>query len=522
MHAAEPPRDHLSAAVISTVIIVNALLFFLFRDQTYVHIDAIAHVNKARGLFDNVTPGLEQLGSIWLPLQHFLIVPLAWFDFLWTTGLAGSLVSAACYVGTGVFLLLTGIIWTGSRFVGWMAFLFFALNPRLIYFFTTPMTEPLMIFCAAGLVFYLVQWSRNQSARSFAMAALFAFACTLTRYEGWAIAAAAALLVPILARTRRVSATILFLAAAVAGPMLWMLFNLIYFDDPLMFTYGIGSASNYADGKRFITDGDWWISSSTYFINAAYCLNPAVLWLGAAGIALSFATLRRSYWQATLPIAASAGATFAFYVYNLYSNRVPLLMPGFLENDPESMLNVRYGTVMAATIPLFAALFLYVVLRQADRRRAFSLLILAPMFLPDPIPFESLEPVNEQFTNNLLYKEGIHNQSFWMPPFVEIGKRLAADMEASGDDSSFVLTNTRIVHPIVWATGIPMRRFIQEMNKERWNRSFTRIDPEVRWVITEDGDQLWQGRRFLEEGFVEIAAAKTESTGTVRLYRRPD
>src|SRR5436309_12041134 len=104
MHSEDGNRDHIIVGVIASVIIVNAFLFFLSRGQTYVHIDAIAHVNKARGLFDNFTPGLKQLGSIWLPLPHLLIAPLTWFDVLWTTGLAGSFLSAACYVGTGGFL----------------------------------------------------------------------------------------------------------------------------------------------------------------------------------------------------------------------------------------------------------------------------------------------------------------------------------------------------------------------------------------------------------------------------------
>src|SRR5438874_8764355 len=98
MLSEERPRDHAAVAILAALIIVNAFLFFLSRDQTFVHIDAIAHVNKARGLFDNLTPGLRQLGSIWLPLPHLLIVPLTWFDALWTTGISGSVLSMACFI----------------------------------------------------------------------------------------------------------------------------------------------------------------------------------------------------------------------------------------------------------------------------------------------------------------------------------------------------------------------------------------------------------------------------------------
>ncbi len=522
-------RDRILIGALASVLIVNAFLFLLSRDQTFVHIDAIAHVNKARGLFDNITPGLRQLGSIWLPLPHLLILPLTAIDALWTTGIAGSLLSLACFVGTSIFLFSIGYTWTGARFVGWMAFLCFAMNPRLIYLFTTPMTEPLMVFCATGLFYYLLRWTEDGSWKTFAMAALMAFAGTLTRYEGWAIAATAVVMVPIVARKQRIASAILFAGAAAAGPMLWMLYNMAYFDDPLMFTFGRGSAADYAQeyffrtGKTFATAGKWWDSLSTYFIDVAYCLNPALLWLGLAGLVVTLAMLRSRYWRPTFILALGTLAPFTFYVYNLYSNSVPLLMPGLVKDEPDSIFNVRYGTVMAATIPLFAAMFLFFVIRRVERHRAFSLFLLAPLFIPDPIPAASQEPIARQFTQNLFYTEAIHNQSFWMPPFVDVAQRLKADMDARGDRAGLILANTRIVHVAVWATGIPMRRFVHEMNKGYWEPNLSAIQPDIRWVITEEGDQLWHAQgKFLQSNFVDVASAKTPSTGTVHLYRRPD
>jgi len=163
MGHAEENRGWKLVAVMAAIISVNAFLYFLSLNQTYVHIDAIAHVNKARGLFDNFEPGLRNLGSVWLPLPHLLMAPLAATDALWKNGAAGSLISVLCFIGTSVFLFSTGWVWTGSRVAGWIAFTLFALNPRLIYFFTTPENEPLMIFCASGLLYFLVRWTRDES-----------------------------------------------------------------------------------------------------------------------------------------------------------------------------------------------------------------------------------------------------------------------------------------------------------------------------------------------------------------------
>src|SRR5438477_4248362 len=125
MHSEDGNRDHILVGVLASVISVNAFLFFLSRDQTYVHIDAIAHVNKARGLFDNFQPGLRNLGTVWLPLPHLLAAPLALVDSLWSSGAAGSLISVISFIGTSVFLFSTGTLWTGSRIVGWVAFMLF-------------------------------------------------------------------------------------------------------------------------------------------------------------------------------------------------------------------------------------------------------------------------------------------------------------------------------------------------------------------------------------------------------------
>jgi hypothetical protein len=515
MHHTKWGQERMLVALLAALISTNAFLYFLYRDQTYVHIDAIAHVNKARGLIDNFEPGLRNLGSVWLPLPHLLTAPLAAIDSLWRSGAAGSLISVACFIGTSLFLFLTGLAWTGSTIIGWVAFTLFALNPRLIYFFTTPENECLMVFCAAGLTYYLVRWTQIQTWRDFGLAALFAFAGTWTRYEGWALAAVACVLVLVTARTRRIESTILFMGAASLGPMLWMLYNMVYFDDPLMFTYGIGSALVNETGKTLGTSGRLLESSMRYLVDVAYSLNSGVLWLGIGGFAVALFLLRHRNWRPTLVVVALCLTVFFFYALNLYTGNISILLPGVVPNDLESTYNVRYGTVMAGTIPLLAALFVFVVWRQVEHRRVLALLMLAPLLLPDFTPEAIHENIEQQFTRSLFYTEAIRNQSFWMPPFVEVSKKL--------DDSGLIMTNTRIVHVAVWTTGIPMRRFVTEMNEDAWGRSLSMIDPRIRWVITEEGDQLWNAQgKWLAMNWIEVARAKGDVTGTVHLYRRPE
>ena len=52
--------------------------------------DAISHLVISRRIVDWITPGLAQLGSVWLPMTHLLLLPFVANDFLFHTGLAGT------------------------------------------------------------------------------------------------------------------------------------------------------------------------------------------------------------------------------------------------------------------------------------------------------------------------------------------------------------------------------------------------------------------------------------------------
>jgi hypothetical protein len=58
----------------------------------YYH-DSVSHLVRARQLIDYSTPGLEQIGTVWLPLPHLMLLPFSLVDLLFKTGLAGTFVS---------------------------------------------------------------------------------------------------------------------------------------------------------------------------------------------------------------------------------------------------------------------------------------------------------------------------------------------------------------------------------------------------------------------------------------------
>ena len=107
--------------------------------------DAEAHLNIARRILDSRTPGYDEIGTVWLPLPHLLLLPFARNDALWHTALAGAMVSGICFVLAGAFLFATVRRVFDSRAAAIAATAMFASNPNLLYLQSTAMTEPLWL-----------------------------------------------------------------------------------------------------------------------------------------------------------------------------------------------------------------------------------------------------------------------------------------------------------------------------------------------------------------------------------------
>src|ERR1700761_4678727 len=75
-----------------------ALSFCFRHGMLLLYGDAVAHLHIARRVFDSITPGYRQLGSVWLPLPHILLLPFVANMAWWRSGLAGACVSIPSYV----------------------------------------------------------------------------------------------------------------------------------------------------------------------------------------------------------------------------------------------------------------------------------------------------------------------------------------------------------------------------------------------------------------------------------------
>jgi len=138
-------------------------------------------------------PRLTELGSVWLPLPHVLLIPFVQIYSWWASGFAGVIPSALAWLAScaGIYRLARHWLPPASSA---LALAFFALNPNLLYLQTTAMTEPLFICEMVWVVVWLVEWRASldadlrQARRLLWCIAVALVAAVFTRYDGWCLA----------------------------------------------------------------------------------------------------------------------------------------------------------------------------------------------------------------------------------------------------------------------------------------------------------------------------------------------
>ena len=94
-HEASPRWDQetMLVAWLTAGVSLVSLLYCVRHSELLLYGDAVAHMGIARRVFDSRTPGLLQLGTVWLPLPHLLMIPFVLSVSMWQTGMGGSIPS---------------------------------------------------------------------------------------------------------------------------------------------------------------------------------------------------------------------------------------------------------------------------------------------------------------------------------------------------------------------------------------------------------------------------------------------
>ncbi len=400
-------------AWLATCVSVVSFLFYFQHGDVLLYGDAVAHINIARRVFDSKTPGLLQLGTVWLPLPHLLMIPFLLSSEMWRRGAGGSIPSMVAYVFgvIGMFRLVRSSLSRGTApdriasLAAWTAAVVFAANPNLIYLQATAMGESLYLAFFVWAVVYFSEYFQEASrastepgradgrtnvrAKSLTKCGLCLVAACLTRYDGWFLSAAMAAAVVLLNTFPRTfpqfriprAAVVKFALLAAAAPSLWLAYNGIVYRNPLEFANGPYSAK--AIERRTQNGSQGHPGSGNPLLAGRYFLKSAEAnvaenewlqhgWVLIAAVSLAAAAMAyRAKQSETKPSAATPWPLLflliplPFYALSIAYGGVPIFIPAWW---PFSHYNVRYGLQLLSA---FAAA-LAILVHRAARAEAWN------------------------------------------------------------------------------------------------------------------------------------------------------
>ncbi|HMK24100.1 MAG TPA: hypothetical protein VK466_17345 [Terriglobales bacterium] len=365
-------EDTALLVVLAGLASVISFLIYFRKGDLLLFGDAVAHINIARRIFDSRTPGLLQLGTVWLPLPHLLMLPFVLANGAWQTGIGGSLPSMAAYTFAlpGIFRLVrvAGL----GRTTAWLAAAFFGLNPNLLYLQATAMTEALYLALFVWSLVYFGEFLRDPGAtRWLWRCGACLFCSSLARYDGWFAAGVLGAMVVLLAVTRgqiHGKSVTLFLLLAWSGPLLWLTYNAVVYKNALEFANGPYSAKAI-EKKAEVPGFPAHPGTDNLRVAAAYFLKAGQLnvaegnwgrwWLGLAVVG-SLACLVRAHVDGP-PQRTQAYPSrillllwlpVPFYMLSVAHGGVPIFTPVWW---PFSLYNVRYGVQLLPGLTVFVA-----------------------------------------------------------------------------------------------------------------------------------------------------------------------
>ncbi len=486
--------------------------------------DAVAHLAIARRVIDSHYPGLKQLGSVWLPLPHLLMIPFVAIYRWWADGIAGMIPSALAYIlgCLGIYQLARQWLSTAAAIV---VLTFFSLNPNLLYLQTTAMTEPLFLCELIWAAAWLVEWRRaldtdpQRCSRLLWFIAFVLVAAVYTRYDGWILAFLAWTFIGItLLRRRQLRSPAFWLASilVVAAPLVWFAYNAAVFGDWLDFARGPYSAR--AIEIRTATPGsgpphpgwhDPWVSL-LFFVRTAEIDTSAELWgnrvlfLSVIGTAIGVVTARRRAFLWTLLLWLPV----PFYAYSIAYGSVPIFIPKWW---PHSWYNTRYGMELLPAFALglgFVAQFVLTAIQEFKplwTRYAAALLVALAVWNAWKVTAEK----------PLTYIEGTKNIDARRPLEQQIPAVLRALLAAR--PGGLVLMKTSVYPNLVAFTGIPLRQTINESDGPLFSEALAAPATHAAVVVAFDGDDIDQAVKAHPAGLTVIGrySAPNQPTGTV-------
>ncbi len=433
--------------------------------------DAVSHLVIARKIVDFQSPGIHQLGTVWLPLPHILLLPFVLIEPLFRTGFAGLIVSLPSLAITSVLLYRMIKMYTGFSVLAFAAGLLYASNPNIMYMGLTAMTEaPFMLFFVAS-AYYFQRWYQNLGNKNnfydLGKFSVFVSLATLCRYEAWLLPFFVIVFVIMLLARGRInikhkSIVILISTISLSGIAFWLIWNAYYYDDALAFAnIQYYSAASQALERPF---------RENLFLQP---MNVASIYVTTAiaiyGFALLVAAILGYILQRRFDGSKETKAYCIFFALPPAFTVVSITL-GFAEMN-QWWLNARFLMLLAPLI-IYLAFVMVKWLPSRIRKKSFAIAgVIGILFL---------HPIATQVFGVVTFidaKEGFIKTS---PFSIQTGEALGSIYDGG---RILMLTGSGEEHKIMFSSGIALRAFDDLSEPSTLESSFREPWSYVKWIV---------------------------------------
>jgi hypothetical protein len=475
----------LAAALLS----IGAYAYFASRGMALGYRDSISHLQIAARTLDSPTAGFGQLGGVWLPLPHVLMLPLVWIEPFYYSGFAGSVISMVSFVIASVYIYKIGLGLTKAKLPAIAGTLVFALNPNVLYMQSTPMTELLLFAAIAAMTYYAQMWIQSEEHSEgypYLFASAFAaFIGCLTRYEAWTITAVMTSVI-VFAGWRKYGAraaegiVLSYLFLAGAAVVLWMGWNWLIFGSPLNFQNGQYAKPSLWVSAREKAVGNPLIAVETVWY--AVVDNLGIVLVVAMIIGAILLVLRRRDLD-ILPVL-SLLTIAPFFVIALAVGQRPL----HVAQITGDLYNIRFGLLMVLPAAILVAYLVSLVPGKWRRGAgaAAALLTLLPVI---PSGTDGIATVQEAAhgSTGIITSQTGHNGT--SKEAVEASRYLREHY-----DGGVILIESFGNESILFYAKVPLTNNVYEGSYQKWDPALSSPPgQEIKWIVMRTGRGGWSG-----------------------------
>jgi hypothetical protein len=532
--------------IVCTVIAIGlSVAVYLYRlDSLFLiyYNDSISHLVRSRELVDSLRPGLQQLGTAWLPLPHIMLLPFSLVDILFRTGFAGLMVGLPSLAISSVFLYKIIRRQTGITYISIAGALLYALNPNMLYLALTAMTEiPFMLFFIISAYYFQrytldktfnfrhashdlernsSDWVYSYKLYHLIKCALFISFATLCRYEGWIIPiffVPYTIITAMRARGDLTASTnlrnsenfkrhkaykvylVLVPFLSFSGIVFWMGYNAYFYNDPLEFQNAqFWSAAWFA--KQLGSANTLFLNPlnvvSQYTLTSLWMYGPILLIGALIGFVLDI------FWQKQrLKRLISRAPLYIFLLLPALVVPLSLLFGNAELNTRHEWFNSRYLVLLSPIAILLFSVFGANLYHKFKLKSFIIYAVIGVVFLSQFVI---------SFVTVVTFADAQNNKSDGSRPFVPEMAQILKSKYTSG--KVLIITGSAQKNYIMQAVGIPLKNFEKVFDADIRKASFKEPWLDANYIViskkpdasAKNASKYWLDRQYVLDQYYDV------------------